>query len=108
MGPVRSGARCSLTPDSGHDQGSPRSELDERDLSQPIVSVSLGVPATFLFGGEERTQKPTRLRLRHGDVVVWGGPSRLAYHGIDALGVGHHPLTGEARYNLTFRVTGLT
>jgi alkylated DNA repair protein (DNA oxidative demethylase) len=82
-------------------------DRDERDLSQPIVSVSLGGRATFLFGGEERTQKPTRLRLRHGDVVVWGGPSRLAYHGIDTLRAGHHPLTGEARYKLTFRVTGL-
>jgi len=108
LGPVRSGARCSLTPDSGHDQPGLRSERDERELSQPIVSVSLGVPATFLFGGEERTQKPTRLRLRHGDVVVWGGPSRLADHGIDALSVGRHPLTGEAHYNLTCRVTGLT
>ena len=107
MGPVRSGARCSLTPDNGHERAGLRSGRDERDLSQPIVSVSLGGRATFLFGGEERTQKPTRLRLRHGDVVVWGGPSRLAYHGIDTLRARHHPLTGEARYKLTFRVTGL-
>jgi alkylated DNA repair protein (DNA oxidative demethylase) len=81
-------------------------DRDERDVSQPIVSVSLGVPATFLFGGLDRATRPRRLRLNHGDVVVWGGASRLAYHGIDVLKAAQHPLTGDLRYNLTFRVTG--
>jgi alkylated DNA repair protein (DNA oxidative demethylase) len=81
-------------------------DRDECALCQPIVSVSLGVPATFLFGGLERSSRPRRLRLNHGDVVVWGGASRLAYHGIDVLKAAQHPLTGDLRYNLTFRVTG--
>jgi alkylated DNA repair protein (DNA oxidative demethylase) len=83
-------------------------DRDERALDQPIVSVSLGVPATFLFGGLERTVRPLRLRLSHGDIVVWGGSSRLAFHGVDVLKAAQHPLTGGLRYNLTFRVTGLT
>lgn len=78
-------------------------DRDEGNLSHPIVSVSLGVPATFLFGGLDRKDKPRRFRVEHGDVAVWGGPSRLAFHGVDALKPGHHPLTGELRYNLTFR-----
>lgn len=78
-------------------------DIDERDFAQPIVSVSLGLPATFLWGGQARGERPRRLRLTQGDVVVWGGPSRLAFHGIDTLKPGDHPLTGEARYNLTFR-----
>jgi len=78
-------------------------DKDERDFSQPIVSVSLGLPAVFLFGGEERRQKPLRLRLESGDVVVWGGPSRHRYHGIDPLPAGSDPQTGPYRYNLTLR-----
>ncbi len=78
-------------------------DRDEGNLSHPIVSVSLGVPATFLFGGLERKDRPRRVRLEHGDVAVWGGPSRLAFHGIDTLKDGAHPLTGAVRYNLTFR-----
>ncbi len=78
-------------------------DRDEGNLSHPIVSVSLGVPATFLFGGLDRKEKPRRVRVEHGDVAVWGGPSRLAFHGIDVLKPGHHDLTGELRYNLTFR-----
>ncbi len=78
-------------------------DRDEGNLSHPIVSVSLGVPAIFLFGGIERRDRPRRVRLEHGDVVVWGGPSRLAFHGIDTLKEGAHPLTGALRYNLTFR-----
>ena len=81
-------------------------DRDERDVSQPIVSVSLGVSATFLFGGLERATRPRRIRLNHGDVVVWGGASRLAYHGIDVLKAAQHPLTDHLRYNLTFRATG--
>jgi alkylated DNA repair protein (DNA oxidative demethylase) len=78
-------------------------DKDELDYGQPIVSVSLGLPAKFLFGGLERTDKPLRTMLEHGDVVVWGGPSRLAYHGVDTLKDGHHPLLGRRRINLTFR-----
>jgi alkylated DNA repair protein (DNA oxidative demethylase) len=78
-------------------------DRDERGLDAPIVSVSLGLPATFLWGGLARGDRPRRLRLAHGDVVVWGGPARMTYHGIDTLKEGEHPLTGAARYNLTFR-----
>jgi DNA oxidative demethylase len=80
-------------------------DKDELDYSAPIVSVSLGLPATFLFGGVARTDKPRRFRLVHGDVVVWGGPSRLAYHGVAPLADGEHALLGRKRVNLTFRRT---
>jgi DNA oxidative demethylase len=76
---------------------------DERDFSAPIVSVSLGLPATFLFGGGRRSDPPRRIRLAGGDVVVWGGPARLAYHGVAPLADGDDPLTGHCRINLTFR-----
>jgi alkylated DNA repair protein (DNA oxidative demethylase) len=78
-------------------------DRDERDFGQPIVSVSLGLPATFLWGGERRTERPRRIPIASGDVVVWGGPSRLVFHGIDKLPDGVDPLTGAYRYNLTFR-----
>ena len=78
-------------------------DKDELDYSAPIVSVSLGLPATFLFGGMARSDKPRRFRLVHGDVVVWGGPSRLAYHGVAPLAEGEHALLGRQRINLTFR-----
>ena len=78
-------------------------DRDERNLDQPIVSVSLGVDATFLWGGQARSDRARRIKLHHGDVVVWGGPARLTYHGVDTLGVSDHPLTGPLRYNLTFR-----
>jgi len=78
-------------------------DKDERDLRQPIVSVSLGLPAVFLFGGFERTDACQRVLLEQGDVVVGGGPSRLRYHGILPLKPGIHPLTGPFRFNLTFR-----
>jgi alkylated DNA repair protein (DNA oxidative demethylase) len=80
-------------------------DKDELDYSAPIVSVSLGLPATFLFGGMARSDKPHRFRLVHGDVVVWGGPSRLAYHGVAPLAEGEHALLGRQRINLTFRRT---
>ena len=80
-------------------------DKDELDYSAPIVSVSLGLPATFLFGGLARSDKPRRFRLVHGDVVVWGGASRLAYHGVAPLAEGEHPLLGRKRINLTFRRT---
>ncbi|MDT6963419.1 DNA oxidative demethylase AlkB [Cupriavidus sp. SZY C1] len=80
-------------------------DRDELDLRAPIVSVSLGLPATFLWGGLRRADRPARVRLAHGDVVVWGGPSRLVFHGIAPLAAGDHPLTGAERINLTFRKT---
>ena len=81
-------------------------DKDEKDFSQPIVSVSLGIPATFLFGGERRAGKTQRIVLRHGDVVVWGGPARLRYHGVATLKDAIHPALGRARVNLTFRKAG--
>jgi len=78
-------------------------DRDERNMTAPIVSVSLGLPATFLFGGMKRSDKPQRYRLRHGDVVVWGGPARLAFHGVAPLADGEHGLLRRQRINLTFR-----
>jgi alkylated DNA repair protein (DNA oxidative demethylase) len=78
-------------------------DRNERDFGQPIVSLSLGLPAIFLWGGETRAERPRRVRLRHGDVVVWGGPARMTFHGIDTLREGEHPATGALRYNLTLR-----
>lgn len=78
-------------------------DKNEHDFRQPIVSVSLGVPAVFLFGGLKRNDRPLRLTLTHGDVVVWGGPSRLRYHGVAALKEAQHPFAGSARINLTLR-----
>lgn len=76
---------------------------DEQDMAAPIVSVSLGIPAVFLFGGEKRSHRARRIKLESGDVVVWGGPDRLVYHGVAPLAEGGHPLTGNRRINLTFR-----
>lgn len=86
------GARMSLHQDK-----------DEQDFSQPIVSVSLGLSASFLFGGFERADKVTKLLLEHSDVVVWGDESRLRFHGVLPLKQGHHPDLGDVRINLTFR-----
>ncbi len=86
------GARLSLHQDK-----------NERGFDAPIVSVSLGIPAVFLWGGLRREDRPVRIPLMHGDVMVWGGPSRLRYHGVLPLKEGHHPLTGGYRINLTFR-----
>ena len=86
------GARMSLHQDK-----------DEQDFGAPIVSVSLGIPAIFLFGGLKRADKPRRFRLAHGDIAVWGGPSRLFFHGVAPLADGEHALTGRQRINLTFR-----
>jgi alkylated DNA repair protein (DNA oxidative demethylase) len=88
------GARMSLHQDK-----------DELDLAAPIVSVSLGLPAIFLFGGLKRSDKPSRFRLQHGDIAVWGGPTRLAFHGVAPLVDGEHALLGRQRINLTFRKT---
>jgi DNA oxidative demethylase len=76
---------------------------NERDLAAPIVSVSLGLPAVFLFGGKSRSDRPRRIRLDSGDVVVWGGPDRLVYHGVAPLAEGDDPLIGQRRINLTLR-----
>jgi len=78
-------------------------DKDELDLGAPIVSVSLGLPATFLFGGLARSDKPQKYRLEHGDIAVWGGPARLAFHGVAPLPAGEHPIMGPQRINLTFR-----
>lgn len=90
------GARLSLHQDK-----------DEGDFSHPIVSVSLGVPAVFLFGGLRRSDRAERIVLNHGDAVVWGGPDRLRYHGVLPLKEGRHPLLGRIRINLTFRRAGV-
>jgi len=78
-------------------------DRDERDYAHPIVSVSLGLPANFRFGGLKRRHPVQMFLVRHGDVVVWGGVSRLAYHGVAELKSGEHPLLGNQRINLTFR-----
>lgn len=78
-------------------------DRDERDLSQPVVSISLGLPAIFQFGGLKRTDPLQRVPLAHGDIVVWGGPARLRYHGIPALKDGDHPVLGRMRINFTLR-----
>lgn len=78
-------------------------DRDEQDAWAPIVSVSLGLPAVFLWGGQRRSDPVRRMRLDSGDVVVWGGPARFAYHGVAPLKDGQHPLTGPVRLNLTFR-----
>ncbi len=81
-------------------------DRNERDPGAPIVSVSLGLPAVFLFGGDTREARPTRVPLAHGDVVVWGGASRMRYHGVSPVPAGHHPQIGPWRINLTFRRAG--
>ncbi|HJZ96038.1 MAG TPA: DNA oxidative demethylase AlkB [Candidatus Solibacter sp.] len=78
-------------------------DRDEQDAWSPIVSVSLGLPATFLWGGKKRGDPVRRLRVESGDVAVWGGPARFIYHGVSPLKAGDHPLTGDVRLNLTFR-----
>ena len=78
-------------------------DCNERDFDQPIVSLSLGVPAIFLWGGKTRADRVQRIPLVHGDVMVWGGPDRLTFHGVHSLAEGEHPLTGAYRFNFTFR-----
>lgn len=79
-------------------------DRDERDFGAPIVSVSLGLTATFLWGGLKRTHRPLRVTVSHGDVVVWGGPARLRFHGVAPLQEGWHESLGRTRINLTFRL----
>lgn len=81
-------------------------DRNERDFDAPIVSVSLGIPAVFLFGGPKRSDRTLRVPVVHGDVVVWGGPSRLHYHGVLPLKANEHPRLGSQRVNLTFRRAG--
>jgi alkylated DNA repair protein (DNA oxidative demethylase) len=78
-------------------------DRNERDLAAPVVSISLGLPATFRWGGLTRATRPRRIPLGHGDVVVWGGAARLAFHGVLPLADGDHPLAGRHRFNLTLR-----
>lgn len=78
-------------------------DRDEENMQAPIVSVSLGLSAQFLWGGKKRTDRPQRIELHHGDVVVWGGVDRLKFHGIGKILPGNHPLLGQQRINLTFR-----
>ncbi len=78
-------------------------DKDEKHYEWPVVSVSLGLPAIFLFGGHQRNDKTQRVALLHGDVVVWGGEDRLRFHGVLPIKPGHHPLLGEQRINFTFR-----
>ena len=78
-------------------------DKNEQDYTAPIVTVSLGLPATFQFGGLHRVERPRRIKVESADAVVWGGPARLAYHGIAPLAAGDHPLTGACRISLTFR-----
>jgi DNA oxidative demethylase len=78
-------------------------DKNERDFGEPIISVSLGIPAVFLFGGSKRADKPRRIPVTHGDVMVWGGLARLHYHGVMPLKEGYHPFVGRYRLNLTFR-----
>ena len=81
-------------------------DKDEQDYTAPIVSVSLGMRATFLFGGQQRTDPTVKVPLRHGDVVVWGGADRLRYHGVMPLKDEPHALLGSQRINFTFRKAG--
>ncbi|MDN3921265.1 DNA oxidative demethylase AlkB [Roseateles violae] len=81
-------------------------DRDEREHGHPIVSVSLGLPAVFLFGGLTRTERPQRLPLVHGDVVVWGGPARLRFHGIAPLAPPEPGAGWGERFNLTLRRAG--
>jgi len=81
-------------------------DKNERDFDQPIVSVSLGLPAIFQFNGMERSDTTIRIPVIHNDLIVWGGPARLRYHGVAPLKGGSHPLLGCYRYNLTFRKAG--
>jgi alkylated DNA repair protein (DNA oxidative demethylase) len=82
----------------------PHRDSNEHDRRTPIASVSLGLPITFLWGGLARTDRQRRVPLEHGDVVVWGGPARMVYHGVLPIRSGRHPATGAARINLTFRL----
>lgn len=81
-------------------------DRNEKDFSHPIVSVSLGLPVVFQLGGMQRSDKSLRVPLQHGDVVVWGGASRLRFHGVLPLKAGWHEVLGEQRINLTFRCAG--
>jgi len=94
---------CLVNRDEPRTRISLHQDKDERDFTAPIVSVSLGLPAVFLFGGLKRSERPVRIPVKNGDVVVWGGPSRLVYHGVAPLPEGEHPATGRTRINLTFR-----
>jgi DNA oxidative demethylase len=107
---ARAGGFCDFEPDAclinRYEPGARltlHQDKDESDFSAPIVSVSLGLPATFLFGGDSRKDKRQRVPVQHGDIVVWGGAARLHHHGVLALKDGVHAILGSKRLNLTFR-----
>lgn len=79
-------------------------DADEKDKAAPIVSVSLGLPCTFVWGGLQRSDPVRSFALEHGDVLVWGGASRMVFHGVRPLRAGQHHLLGAQRWNLTFRM----
>lgn len=81
-------------------------DKNERSFEAPIVSISLGLPAVFQFGGFQRSDPTQRISLFHGDIVVWGGVDRLRYHGVLPIQPGHHPVLGEQRINITLRKAG--
>jgi alkylated DNA repair protein (DNA oxidative demethylase) len=78
-------------------------DADEPDEQAPIVSVSLGLPARLQWGGLRRRDPTRTWTLEHGDVLVFGGPARRAFHGIRPIAPGEHPATGALRFNLTLR-----
>jgi len=81
-------------------------DRNEKDYRWPVVSLSLGLPAIFMFGGNERSDKYSNVLLEHGDVMVWGGPDRMRFHGVKQIKPGEHPLCGQSRINLTWRKAG--
>ena len=81
-------------------------DKNERSYDAPIVSISLGLPAIFQFGGFQRSDPAQRISLFHGDVVVWGGVDRLRFHGVLPIKPGNHPELGEQRINITLRKAG--
>jgi DNA oxidative demethylase len=94
---------CLINRYAPHAKLSLHQDKDEGDFNSPVVSISLGLPAIFLFGGKERKDPKQKIPLTHGDVIVWGGDQRLAFHGILPIKPGIHPIMGSFRYNLTFR-----
>ncbi len=78
-------------------------DKNEPDLSQPVVSVSLGMSATFLIYGDERGNKAQKIILNDGDVMIWGRSARLMYHGVETKNTQPHPELGFHRFNVTLR-----
>lgn len=102
--PVVTPTSCLINAYSIGDKLGLHQDRDEADHTQPIVSFSMGLPARFVLGGFQRNDPLQEIELRHGDVFVFGGPSRMRFHGVLPIQAGYHPVTGELRYNMTFRV----